>query len=81
MEARFADELTPYAVTARCPAGFDPVSRETAKSLLGAVEQVWALFEPRIMTMIAPNDDAEQSSCTETTSPEEPAEDATDSDA
>jgi HEPN domain-containing protein len=52
VEARFADELTPYAVAARYPAGFAPVSRETADELIATMDRVWDLFEPRIIRLL-----------------------------
>lgn len=47
-EARFADQLTPYAVAGRYPAGFGMVSRECTKELIGLMDRAWALFEPRV---------------------------------
>lgn len=75
VEARFADELTPYAVAARYPAGFDPVSRETAERLIRIMERAWDLFGPRILETLSQSKKANQSAELEDT-----PKDAADSD-
>lgn len=52
VEARFADRLTPYAVAGRYPGGFGMVSRECAEELIELMDRAWALFEPRIASVL-----------------------------
>jgi len=58
-EARFTDELTPYAVAGRYPAGFEMVDRECAETLIAIMDRAWALFEPRITALLEPEADDE----------------------
>lgn len=60
-QARLADELTPYAVAARSPSGFGPVSRVTAAQLIAFMERPWALFEPRIQEPVAAEEEQKPS--------------------
>ncbi len=52
LEARFADELTPYVVASRYPEGSAMVTRECAEELIALMDRAWALFEPRILEIL-----------------------------
>lgn len=74
LAARFADELTPYAIEGRYPLGLDPLTRECAEELLATLDRAWALFEPRILELVAADKDEEPGP------DEEPSGDATEAD-
>lgn len=68
--AKFAVELTDYAVLVRYPNEGERLDRQTARRALEVMDRAWALFEPRVTAPPAVEAAAEDAAQPEATDPD-----------